>query len=850
MSRIRIGVSIAVSIGAVALTRRAHADVAVAASVPEWAPGPQVLTVTPFENHVVKGTSYDWVVAEAPFEIAMKTQAAFGLEPANPPLWVTRVVPPVAQSVAAIAAETHASFVVTGWFDKLGEDLRIAILVWKVDGKNAVVVGDAKAQGPQPAYHVTLGTALGAAWQQAKLAPELLSEVQTVQLTRSLAKDIYPVFILGRGLGELTGSIGVAPDLKGAEHDLERAVFLDPKLAEAQRVLGELYLRQAPTDPKAASKAAAKFNYATDLAPDDVAALRAAAFATATSGKWEPALELFVRLVARQPWDLDAREGLGEALWHLGDAKGAEHQLDQVTAHRPDDLVARRVLVLIHSSRGDTRKLIAELEAIAQRAPSDLEIKSDLAAAYAAVGNYPRAIAELEAVATARPNDLALTLRVGDAYRKHNELAAALAWYARAAKLAPDSSAPGFAIAQANFDAGKLAEANRMYTMLQKFSTETPAAEHALGVIALAQHRADDAAWYLRKAVREAPREVESRRAVIVAELVRKDGAAALAQATPALAYWPDDQVLHYLAGLAHAVLGESDAAQAEYRLAPELAAARSALGSTTEPVVAYQPLIVRPWGDTETLAAELVTYARISEAMALTRGDYQNELLAMLGATNLGPMAKPKAPAVTSCPLDAVAPAWAAAHASSRRFERLGTELEASFKRIARHDELGLTAGLLPSSRLALASAKHSFALALADAGELRAELARGVTPELRAIGCSDKLLAAAVADPSRYHQIEEDKPELIPEHTAPRAKPRSTFFVDNTGCADVVTVWIDGKQLGEVAPGRRSALVADGGERSMCLLEPGSAQCGDRGTVRQIYLHDGWSVTMHCPK
>jgi hypothetical protein len=43
---------------------------------------------------------------------------------------------------------------------------------------------------------------------------------------------------------------------------------------------------------------------------------------------------------------------------------------------------------------------------------------------------------------------------------------------------------------------------------------------------------------------------------------------------------------------------------------------------------------------------------------------------------------------------------------------------------------------------------------------------------------------------------------------------------------------------------------LVADGGERSLCLLPPGSAQCGDRGTVRQVYLHDGWSVTMHCPK
>ncbi|HEY5935659.1 MAG TPA: hypothetical protein VIU61_13510, partial [Kofleriaceae bacterium] len=63
-------------------------------------------------------------------------------------------------------------------------------------------------------------------------------------------------------------------------------------------------------------------------------------------------------------------------------------------------------------------------------------------------------------------------------------------------------------------------------------------------------------------------------------------------------------------------------------------------------------------------------------------------------------------------------------------------------------------------------------------------------------------------------------------------------------------VDVWIDGAPLGQVAPGRRSALVADGGERTLCLIVPGAAQCGDRGTLRQVYLHDGWAATMHCPK
>jgi tetratricopeptide (TPR) repeat protein len=831
---------------AVAFAVPARADVNLAPSVPDWAPGPAVVAVTPFENHVVNGKSYEWIVAEAPFEIAMKSQAAFGLDPANPPLWVGPAVPPEAETVAAFAATQHAAFVVTGWFDKIGEDLRIAILVWKIERGTAVVVGDAKRSGAIPNYHALLGSALGDAWQQAKVAPATLTDLQTLSLTRSLAKDIYPVFMMGRGLASM---VGATPDLKGAEHDLERAVFLDPKLGEAQRVLGELYVMQAPNDSKAAAKAAAKFNYAADLAPDDVAALRAAAMATAAAGKWEPALELFERLVVKKPWDLDAREKLGEALWQLGDAKGAERQLDQVTAHRPDDLMARRVLVLIHSARSDTKKLVAELEAIAARAPNDLETKSDLAAAYGALGDWPKAIAALDVVAQARPNDLALVLRVGDAQRKHGELDAALASYARAAKLAPESSAPGFAIAQAEFDAGKLADANRMFTNLQKFAADAAAAQHDLGAIALAQNRADDAAWYLRKAAREAPRVLETRRAVIAAELARKDAAAALAQVEPALVYWPDDAVLHYLAGIAHALAGDADAARAQLR-ASDLPVARTALGVIdANGVIAldWKPALVRPWGDTEALTAELASYAALGEAMAQARGAYQAQILVMLGAVGKGPNARAKPP--TSCPVDEVAPAWAAAQRDRATFERLGSDLEASFKRIVRHDELGLAAGLLPNARLAVASAKHAFRLQLEDAGELRAELGRGIVPELRAVGCTEKLIAAAVADPSRYHTIEEDKPDTIPKQAAPRAKPRSTFFVDNTGCHDPVAVWIDGKQLGEVAPGRRSALVADGGERSLCLLGPGAAQCGDRGTVRQIYLHDGWSVTLRCP-
>ncbi|HEU4730258.1 MAG TPA: tetratricopeptide repeat protein [Kofleriaceae bacterium] len=846
--------------------------------VPAWAAPPPRFAVAPFENR--SGVrAFDWLVAGAPFEISEKTEAVLGLEPTGGALHVgAAAVETEPAPVAAFAASRDASFVITGWVERPSWQLRIGMSLWKVSGGAAVVAAETQRTGDVKAYHQLLGEALGELWSRG--AGLAIDAGKGQRLARALASDLYAVNLMGRGLGHLTGALaapaaqgsaaiagghpaGAAPpgpgplDLKAAEHDLERAVFIDPKCFEAQRLLGELYLILANGDPKLIARAVGKFNYANDLAPDDIASLRAAAVGAAQGAKHELALELFRKLVTRRPWDLDARYELGAAMWRTGDPAGAEKQLEQVTAHRPDHLAARRVLVLIHASRSDTHKLVKELEAIAVRAPADLEVKADLASAYGALSQWDKAIAALEAIVPARPSDLALQIRIGDAHRKQRDLAGALAWYARAAKLAPESSWPGFAAAQALFDAGKLVEAGRAYTSLQRYREDLASAEQALGVIAYLQGRPDDAAWYLRRAALEAPRSPIAWRALIAAELARKDATTALKDTVAALPSWPEDAQLHYLAGVAHAMLGERAEARQDLTAAlaadEGLTAARAGLAALDVGggvALQFQPELARPWGDADALGATLDRYAAIAQAMARVRAGYQHRLLGLLGALNHGPAAPARAEPVRRCPVARLASDWAAGQKELGALARLGVELEAAWRFIARHDEAGATASLLPNARTQVAAARKGWKLALADVGELRAEWGRALGPELRAVGCTDRLLAAAVADPARYRLVEEDPAEPIPKTQPPRPRARATFYVDNTRCIDPVEVWIDGAQLGQVAPGRRSALVTDGGERTLCLLTPGAAQCGDRGTVRQVYLHDGWSVTMHCPK
>lgn len=838
-------------------------------AVPDHVPGPPKLAVTPFENHVPGGKSLDWIVAGAPFEIAEKAENVLDLEVVGGPLYVPRErVPAEHDTVADFAKKMGAAYVVTGWFDRIGEQLRLVVLVWRAEGATAKVVGEAQRAGAQASYHKLLGEAMTEAWREAGIA---VSEDKARRLERALSRDLYPMVVMGRGLGHLSGALvamssvfgtgmlgpdATGPDLEAAQHDLERAVFLDPKLFEAQRLLGELYTTIANGDPKLLAKAAGKFSYAADLAPDNIAALRAAASALVRAGKHEAALGLFEKLVTRRPWDLEARYQLGATLWRTGDAQAAERQLLQVTAHDPDHLPARRVLVLIHAAQNDTQRLVRELEAIAVRAPDDLDIKGDLATAYGALKQWAKAIDALEHIARERPTDLAVLVRLGDAYRKHGALDKALAAYQRAGRANPDTSLPGFAAAQALYDAGRFAEATRAYQLLQK-GPDRGAAEHALGVIAYNANRANEAAWYLRQAARNAPRNLATRRALVAAELARKDAAAARIQLDHALAAWPDDGYLHYFAGVA-AHLAGNDARAREHLTtalakAPELHAAAAALATLNARgsiAVDYKPELVRPWGDGDDLQAAVDRYAKTADAMAKTRAEYQAHVLGILGALGQGPMKTVKANATKTCPVSQIAKSWQTAQQLLARYSALGLELETTYRYLARHDEAGMTASLLPNARTAVAGAKKLYRTALADMSELRAEWTRGLGPELKAAGCTEKLIRAALADPLRYRVVRDDIAEPVATRQPPRAKPRTTFFIDNSRCSDPVDVWIDGTHVGQVPPGRRSALVADGGEHTLCLLVPGGAQCGDRGTVRQVYLHDGWSSTMHCSK
>jgi tetratricopeptide (TPR) repeat protein len=837
------------------------------------AKAPDRIAAMAFENR--SGVhALDWMTAGVPLTLAEKVEQEIGLQPAYDE-WVVpvgRVVRADAASVEAFADEHGARWVWTGWVERPNWQLRMAIALWRVDpGAKAVRVGEVEQLGQFGDVHAMVGVAAGKLLGDAGIA---ISDAQKAALGAVVSKDLYAFTLLGRGVARVRGTLGKV-DLDGAERDLERAIFIEPTMAVGQRLVGELWLdyptgdKPLPADPRDAAKAVAraaaraggKFAYAVDLAPRYVPALRASATAARQAGKPEVARELYDRLVRLRPWDLDARVYLGEALWQTGEPEGALRELLRVTKRSPDDLRARRLIALVHSDRGDLEALVVALEEIARRAPEDLDVRMDLGAAYSALGRWDDARASYVAVATARPADATVLKLAGDVERRRGDPVAAAAWYAQMEKAAPEDPRPPFLIGQTWLASGDLDKAYRAFVRAQKHRDWVAQAFTALGAVQYRSGKIDEALWYLRRAAQRRPHLASARLALARVLIAKQQGAPALVQVAAARTLGAEGAEVDYLAALAHANAGDFDAARAAIKLAVtadgglgEARRAQLAIDKKRVPELEGAPEVDIPFGDIDAYEAAIDAFLAADAAMAAVRKALDDQYLAALAAMGEGPgkdLSKEarRRPRSRTCPLAQVAKPTIAARKLEKELTRRGLVLEQVYRRVASADSLGESVGLTPAYRRKVAEVRVAWRRALVGVREIRSELQVGLGRELKARRCRDDLLAAAAARPDLYGAPGQVAPKVGPEKAEPRKPLTATLYIDNRECTDPIQLWIDGELIGEALPGQRSAFEASVGQRSLCLLVPGEAgACGDRGTVRQAYLHDGWSTLVHC--
>ncbi|HWM84217.1 MAG TPA: tetratricopeptide repeat protein [Kofleriaceae bacterium] len=526
--------------------------------VPAHMPDP--FAVMGFENRSgVQGMA--WMSAGMAFLVAEKAESNRRLRPVYGPL-VVPSGPPVGitpQSVAEFARATGVRWVWTGWVARPEWVLQLGVALWRVDGAQgpAVKVGEVVRQAEFARYSDLAAAAVVALCEKGGIP---LNPGERIEAERRPSADFYAYTLMGRGLSHMLGTDGQPVDLEKAFKNVQRAVFVDPKLSEAQRILAEIYAAQGKEN-----RAKGRLAYALSMRPDYYPALVAGATLARQTGKLDQARELYQRALTVRPWDLEARYVLGKTLWDSGDADGAFRELSRVVEKRPRDVRARRVLVLIHASRGDNDDLVSELEQVAQLDPKDEATRMDLAAAYAAMGRVDKAIGAYRGIVDQNPQQAQAMKFLGDLHKRQGKIDSAVKYYGDAVKADPDDPRAYFLLGAIFVDGGKDKDAKRIYQQAQRFKKYLAETYNNLGAIAYRERDLDTAMWYHRRAVLRRPSSARFRYNYALSLSASKFTDEALTQVDAALKLEPNHVELHYLRGVVLLRRGEADAARAEF---------------------------------------------------------------------------------------------------------------------------------------------------------------------------------------------------------------------------------------------------------------------------------------------
>lgn len=525
--------------------------------------------VVPFENHSpVK--QLDWQASALAMTVAEKLEAHPALRPAYGPAVLDGL--PYAfdpEKIARRATDAGAKWVFAGGFARPNWKAEVTVRLYTVvDPSNEVpnptlrLVAESSSVGERGELIKLLDDNLMAVLQKMGWTPD---PDAAAQIKRRPTKDLYAFTLYGRALDEFFG-LGVPRDVQKAVKLLKRVNLIDPKMAEAHRMLGVVYL-----DEGLREKAQGQYSYALDLKPGYYSAMASLARLYRAEGNRARAQELVEKALEARPYDLEMREMLGELCWENGELDRALTELEKVVAVAPKHLQARRTLALIYAAKGATQDLAAELERISELAPDDTDVRLDLGSAYQRMGDTERAINAYEEILKKDPKNVNALKFVGDCYRRAKETDKAIAAYQKVMKLSPQDPRPYFLLGAVYEESGQDGKAEQVFQDAQQFKRYIGEAWSNLGAIAFRRGDLSKATWYLSRAVQKAPTRPKGHYNYALLLSAKKERDKALDELRIAGDLDPQDAEIRYLAGVILLRQGRLDEAKQMFEEALKL---------------------------------------------------------------------------------------------------------------------------------------------------------------------------------------------------------------------------------------------------------------------------------------
>lgn len=527
---------------------------------------PDSYLVMPFENRS-GSVGLEWMRVALPFVLAERAEGISKLRPAYDEYVVGKLprdkAPVDAEHIAAFATPRNVKWVFGGWIRRPEWTLEVGFTLHRVKAGKASMVAEVVERGEFKDVHILVGRALESLSHKAGLA----SDADDHELIkRESSADFYAFTLFGRGLVLLQNAQTKA-DWDKVRKTLARAVYIDPGLTEAQRVLAMVYRRLGK-----ALLAKGRLEFALKTRPRYAAALAALAGAAQARGQTRQARSFYEEVLQLRDWDLDTRFQLGNLYWELGRSDDAFQQLSVVADADPKHIDARRALVLIHAARSDSAGLVNELERVAALAPKDIETKLELAAALVASQRLNDAIAIYKGILELSGKNVQAYKFLGDLYKKQGQDQRAIRSYGLAIKAAPNDPRAYFLLGAIYVSSGDDALARRIYLRAQRFAKFRPEAFNNLGAIELRRDRVAQSIWYLRRAVKQKPKKAGYRYNLALSLSRSKEHAEALAEIKTALSLDPEHVESNYLKGVVELGLGQAEAARKSFARTLELA--------------------------------------------------------------------------------------------------------------------------------------------------------------------------------------------------------------------------------------------------------------------------------------
>ncbi len=519
--------------------------------------------VVPFENHSpVK--NLDWQASALAVTLAEKLESHPALRPAYGPAILDGLEYAFdPEKVARRAHDAGARWVFAGGFSRPNWKAQVAVRLYTVvEPSNEVpnptlrLVAESQSVGEQKQLQSLLEDNLVAVLHKANWDAD---GDAMAQIKRRPTKDLYALTLYGRALNLYFG-LGVPRDLTKAATLLKKVNLIDPKMAEAHRMLGVVYL-----DEGLKERAQGQYSYALDLKPGYYSAMAGLARLYRAEGNRVRAQEMIEKALESRPYDIEMREMLGECLWESAELDRALAELEKVVAVAPRHLQARRTLALIYAAKGATNDLAAELERITQLAPEDVDVKLDLGSAYQRMGDNSRAIGAYEEILKRDPRNVNALKFVGDCYRRNKETDKAIAAYQKVIKIQPQDPRPYFLLGAVYEETGQDNKAEQVFQDAQQFKRYLGEAWTNLGAIAFRRGDLSKATWYLSRAVVRAPTRPKGHYNYALLLSAKKERDKALDELKIAGDLDPQDADIRYLAGVILLRQGRLDEAKAMF---------------------------------------------------------------------------------------------------------------------------------------------------------------------------------------------------------------------------------------------------------------------------------------------